>query len=226
MSLFHFGFWDEPRWPSPRRQACMDWLSQHALLPDEAKFAAAIDPARPRALWVVDLDLTPHADWRVLAERASAVLLVGTQGLPGSWSRVVLPFEHKGLSTKWLRNMLDLGRDWTKPVCLIRCHDGLIARKVIRLAEWFRLESLNQDFEIWLEAGVRESLTAIVTDFPETEIHSVVGPWSTCLADEDPATTLCAGHVVVDALGFTHHHGVPLEHLLQKTPFSWFVWLA
>ncbi len=199
----------------------LQWLGQNP--------AVTLPPGTNFTLTEQDLDLALNIGFldqefaptaQLLSSLKPPMFLAGWAGIPSKLSHVCVPFERKRFGGDWLDKVLTLARNNGWKVRLIHCDHGLVAHEIIRLADWFHLESVKEALENWLTDEVRQRFRRFLQDCPETEIKTGVGKLHRELEDEDAQKTMIMGALSSGYHLPQRHHGLNYSGLLKKTGLS------
>lgn len=178
---------------------------------------------------VKDMDGTPNLEVAFFNEKrthnAALVknhhvpkLLVGTRGLPTEIKQALVPFAHKRFLSRWLRPVLEQARNYGWPVDMLYCDHSLVGKEIVKLAQWFRMQSIEEAVNEWLTQDVERILASVIADFPQVEVHAGVGHLRKVLEakskDEEPLFILGSLKSGYHVPG--HHHGMNYGALLTR----------
>lgn len=140
-------------------------------------------------------------------------LLVGPDGLPIRLDRVYVPFENRRYASRWLRPVLETAHRYQWPPHLVYCDHSFVSKEILKLAKWFRVESVQQALATWASEDAVQALGRLIADFPDIEVVAGVGDWQKTLAATEGPLFLM-GHLGSGYHLPGRHHGIHYGKLL------------
>ncbi len=177
------------------------------------------DTADPSAIGLEAAFLGPRKvqNYALIKGIGEPKLLVGSRGLPQSLKRVCIPFEGRRFRAAWLRSLIEVAARMGFKARLIHCDHGIVAKEILALADWFRLGSVKDALNEWLNEETRRAFGDLIEDYPDLEIKTRFGRLRTLLHDEDPMETMILGSIGHANLLRRRYHGVHWGTLLTQT---------
>ncbi len=158
---------------------------------------------------------------KLINKLSPPMFLVGSAGLPDTVDFVAIPFQGKQFNAKWLRDLACRAVALNWPIRLLHCDHGVVAHEIMKLASWFRLDTVREAMKQWLTEDLERAFEAFIQDFPETEIKADIGNLPNTFSEEDGKRTLIMGHLAPGL--HLSHHGVNYKALLTRTGLSAFL---
>ena len=150
------------------------------------------------------------------------VLLIGPHGVPKAIEHVCVPFEGKQFNAKWLRTVLETAAAKRWNIRLLHTEHGVVAHEIMRLAEWFKLESVSEALKTWMTEDLKNAFHDFIDRYPRTEVKAGVGRWREIFEDEDPSRTLIMGSLKSGYHLLPWRHGLNYAAVLTRTETSGF----
>ncbi len=160
----------------------------------------------------------------LLQHSRAPLFLVGATGLPKTISHVCVPFHGLHFTSDWLYKVVREASRLEWKVRLLHNHHDLIAHEIIRIADWFHLDSVKNALRKWLDDDVKHYFSSILEHFPDTEVKTGIGRLRQLLHGEDPSKTLVMGSLKSGYHLPNRHHGLHYGALLSgKGPSGFFL---
>ena len=148
------------------------------------------------------------------------LLLAGFGGLPLRPDHVCIPFEGMRFNLGWIRALIAEAEHLGWHPRLVYCEQGFIPHEIMRLAEWFHLDSVKEALGRWLTEEVKQAFRDLVDRYPDLRIETGIGRLKKMLATENPSETLIMGSLSPGYHLPGRRHGVHYASLLNQTGLS------
>ncbi len=181
-------------------------------LPPHERFHASAEPAELE-LEIAFLSDEPARNAALAKNHHLPKLLVGPAGLPSRPSQVYVPFENRRFASRWLRPVLETTHAYQWPTLLVYCDQSFVSKEIIKLAKWFRVDSVQQAMANWANEDAVQALGRLIADFPDVEVEAGVGDWQKTLASTEGPLFLM-GHLGSGYHLPGRHHGIHYAKLL------------
>jgi hypothetical protein len=146
--------------------------------------------------------------------------LNGFGGLPTQPDHVCIPFEGMRFSLKWVRELIEEAERLGWHPRLVYCEKGFIPHKVMRVAEWFHLDSVKEALARWVSEDVRRAFGDLIERYPDLSVETGIGRLKKMLASEDPSETIIMGSLTPGYHLPMRNHGVHYASILTETGLS------
>ncbi len=140
-------------------------------------------------------------------------LLVGPDGLPSRLEYVYVPFENRRFASRWLRPVIETAQAHQWRPHLVYCDHSIVSKEILKLAKWFRVDSVQQTLATWANEDAVQALGKLIEDYPDIEVEAGVGDWQKTLAAAAGPLFLL-GHLGSGYHLPGRHHGIHYAKLL------------